>query len=394
MADKDQSEHRPATRVSLTRREFIPKMAAALFGAGALLSPQRLLARAVQDTAGTAGMKYRTLGKTGIRVSAIGFGSHLNDVVLSNPVARANHIRKGLELGITLFDIYDHGIHQFAPMSEILGPVRQEVVISLVAMWHQSQVRQEVDYALKTFGTDYIDLYRIYMETDTPRDEVEIRYQALQQARQEGKVRAVGLVTHDHATLAQMLQTYPELDYLMLPYNFRHQKFAPVTAVQPLSWGQAKAEIHRLPAPKEVQQLDGVSKASSVDCQYYPCPDPAFLPLVRQTGVGLIAIKPFAAGGLLQLGLSDPLVVQQLQQAELSLPQAALRFVLDTPEIASTIPAMNSLNEVVENTGVVQGEGRMSRAETELLQLWAEAAERAQGAYLPEKYAWLEQWKA
>lgn len=390
MADRKQSAPRPAR---LTRREFIPRMAAVLFGAGALLDPQRLLARAVQDISGVADMRYRVLGKTGIEVSAIGFGSHLNDVILSNPLARANHTRKGLELGINLFDVYDHGLHQFAPMSKSLGPVRQEVVISLVAMWHQSQVRQEVDYALKTFDTDYIDLYRIYMETDTPRDQVESRYQALQQAKQEGKVRAVGLVTHDHATLAQMLRAYPELDYLMLPYNFRHQKFAPVTAVQPMSWGQAKAEARRPPAPKMVQQLDGLSAASIVDCQYYPCPNPAFLPLVRQTGVGLIAIKPFAAGGLLQLGLSDPLVTQQLQQTELSLPQAALRFVLDAPEIASAIPSMNSVNEVVENTGAVQGEG-MSRAETELLQLWAEAAERAEGAYLPAKYAWLEQWKA
>lgn len=394
MEDGAKLEHWPATRASsrLTRREFIPQMAAALLGAGALLNPQRLLAQTVQDTADAVGMKYRTLGKTGIEVSAIGFGSHLNDAAVNNPLARTEHIRKGLELGINLFDIYDHGLHQFAPMGEILGPVRQQVVISLITTWEQRQVLQEVEYALKTLGTDYIDLYRIYAETGVSNDEVETRFQALQQAKKAGKIRAVGLVAHDHVQLAQMLRAYPELDYLKLPYNFRHQQFSPVTAVQPLSWDQAKAKAPAPPSPEEVPQLDGLSKASSVDCQYYPCPDSGLLSLVRQTGVGLIAIKTFAAGGLLQLGLADPLIAERLQHAELSLPQAALRFVLDAPEISSAIPSMNSVDEVVENVGAVQS--GMSQAETELLQLWAEAAERAQGSYLPAKYAWLEQWKA
>ena len=397
MTDQDQTPPLAAgAAAGLTRREFIPRVVAALMGAGALLSPRWLLAGAAWDSAGAEGMKYRMLGKTGIKVSTIGFGSHLSDVLLANPLARANHIRKGLESGINLFDVYDHDFHQFAPMGQILGPVRQEVVISLVAVWNQSKVRQEVEYALKTFATDHIDLYRIYVDTGTSAAEMEVRFQALQQAKQEGKIRAVGLVAHDHVLLAQTLRTYPQLDFLMLPYNFRHQKFAPVAEVQPRSWVQAKAEAEAArsaPAPEKLQHLDGLSRASSVDCLYSPCADPELLPLVRQTGVGLIAIKPFAAGGLLQLGRSDPLVAQELAQTGLSLPQAALRFVLDSPEIASVIPAMNSLDEVAENIGAVRGEG-LSRAETELLQQWSEAAERAQGAYLPAKYAWLEQWTA
>ncbi|MCC7264604.1 MAG: aldo/keto reductase [Candidatus Latescibacteria bacterium] len=380
-----------ASSAALTRRQFIPRVAAAVLGAGAWLNPQRLLAedRAQLAAASSEGMRYRSLGKTGIRVSEVSFGSHLTDANRLNPQERSAQINKGLELGINLFDIYDHTYQQFGLMSEVLGPVRQQVVLSLVTVWDKRQVAQEVDYALKTFNTDVIDLYRIYMEANTARGDVALRFGALQEAKKAGKIRAVGLVTHDHAVLVEMLRTYPELDYVMLPYNFQYQRFSPLTLVPSTSWGQVKDRWMEplpggTPAPKTARQ--------QADCMTSPCEDAELLPLVQQTGVGVIAIKPFAAGGLLQLAPSDPLL-QELQQAEVSLPRAALRFVLSNQEITCALPAMNSIAEVVENTAASTGEG-MSEAECRLLQLYADAAEQARGTHLPKGYAWLEQWKA
>jgi len=54
---------------------------------------------------------------------------------------------------------------------------------------------------------------------------------------------------------------------------------------------------------------------------------------------------------------------------------------------------MKSIEEVMDNVAAVQGE-EMSRAEFQLLQIYADAAEQSGGNYLPEKYRWLEQWKA
>lgn len=370
-----------------TRREFIP--AAAVLGVGALLTPWKLLARASVRTSAeagtlrTEGMGYRTLGTTGIRVSEIGFGSHLTGANRADPPTRMAQIRKGLELGINLFDIYDHTYHQFGLMSEALGPVRQDVLLSLVTVWSVNKTLQEVEYALETFDTDYIDLYRIYMDTGTPRGDVEIRFNALQQARQEGKIRAVGLVTHDHAVVAEMLRAYPELDYVMLPYNFQFQRFSPVTMLRPERWGQIKMRGIEALSRKAVVQVR--------DCLRGACPDPELLPLVRETGVGVLAIKPFAAGGLLSLTPSDPLL-EGLKEAEVSLPRAALRFVLENRDICSVLPAMNSIDEVVEDAGASGGDG-MSEAEAMMLEIYAAAAEKARGAYLPPGYAWLDQWK-
>ena len=105
-------------------------------------------------------MLYRPLGKSGITVSRLGFGSHLSKENLKDEKRRDRQIQEGIENGVTLFDIYDHGTyHQFKPMSKSLAGKRHQVEISLVAV--EEDVRAEVEGALRTFNTDYIDLYRI-----------------------------------------------------------------------------------------------------------------------------------------------------------------------------------------------------------------------------------------
>ena len=200
----------------LTRRSFIPRMTAATLGAGALLGS---MGNSAPVNSASSGMKYRTLGRTGISVSEIGFGSHVARDKLDDEEGRTAQIRRGLELGITLFDIYEHSYGQFGLMSEVLGPVRQDVVISLVAVWGGNRVMDEIDFALETFNTDVIDMYRIYTSTSSNRGAIETSIQTLQRAKDQGKVRAIGLTAHDQAMLVEMLRTYSELDYLFFPYN-------------------------------------------------------------------------------------------------------------------------------------------------------------------------------
>lgn len=358
----------------LTRRQFIPTMAAVALGAGALLRS----AEGAMPVGTANGMKYRQLGETGIAVSEVGFGSHLNPANMADPKGRAAQINKGLDLGINLFDIYDHSYHQFGPMSELLRPRRQEVVISLVSVWPQGQTLAEVEHSLETFGTDAIDLYRIYAGNSsegTLRDEIEARLGDLQRAKEQGKIRAIGLTAHDQRMLVDMLRSYGELDYVMFPYNFRHRVLAPGApeAVPVVASGPAPASGFR-------------------DCMVLPCPDPEFATLVKETQIGLIAIKPFGGGGLLQLEPSDPRL-KALEDAGVNLPQAALKFILQTPQIASTIPAMNSIEEIVQNVSAVPG-GGLSDPQGQYLEIYNDAADESGGTYLPEHYRWLEEWRA
>ena len=375
----------------MTRREFFPKAAAAAIGAGALLSTEELVRRgsafaspAVNSEAksNSGGMEYRTLGKTGISVSEIGFGSHLDPDKMGDPEGRAAIIRKGLEGGINLFDIYDHTYHQFELMSEVLGPVRQDVVISLVAI---GDTMAEIERALTTFNTDYIDLYR-YVGRPGHLD-------VLQQAKEQGKIRAIGVVDHDHSGLVRELNSHPELDYLMLPYNFQHQRFSHATFAESASWGQIKADRAALGSRKEPSAKAIARNEADEDCLWGACSDPDLQPLIEETGVGVLAIKPFAGGAAYKLSPSDP-VLQELQAAGATLPQAALKFVLSARDIASAVGAMNSIEQVVENCSASGGDG-FSQIDAELLQLYADAAEASKGGFLPDKYKWLEtEWKA
>ena len=209
-------------------------------------------------------------------------------------------------------------------------------------------------------------------------------------AKEQGKIRAVGLASHDHSNVVRLLRTFPELDYLMLPYNFQHQRISPMTLVDPATWAEIKAGRASLR-----MRADALRKPveAAQDCLYGACSDSELLPLLRETGVGLVAIKPFAGGAAHNLDPSHP-VLQELQGDGTSFAQAALKFVLQASEFACAIPAMNSVDEVVEDCRVMDG-GGLSEADAMLLQFYADAADESKGAYLPGKYRWLEEdWKA
>ena len=396
---------RPTTEggKNITRREFFPQIVAAALSTGTLLNPSELIGSRLSPTASPLNSSSRSgqrpLGKTGISVSEIGFGSHLNSENRSDPEGRVNQIRKGLELGINLFDIYNHGSDAaFELMSMALGPFRHNVIISLVSVWAPDETMAEVDFALDTFNTDYIDLYRIYSESGNSIDR---KYEELQKAKEQGKIRAVGFVSHDHSVLVNTLTNYPELDYLMLPYNFQHQRFKPLeTVVESVSWGTIKAikessedPLHNVISFDTNSPSAHLKKMAAGDCLFGACSDSELQPLVRETGVGLIGIKPFAGGGLTTLNPSHP-VLQELTDGGTSLPHAALKFVLEASEFSSAIPAMNAIDQIVENCAVIDG-GEFSSTDAMLLQLYADAANESKGKYLPEKYRWLEDnWKA
>ncbi|MBT4504057.1 MAG: hypothetical protein HOC74_40375 [Gemmatimonadetes bacterium] len=298
------------------------------------------------------GMRYRRLGRTEISVSELAFGSHLKKTNIADREGRRRQIEVGIEQGISLFDIYEHSYQQFEPMSEALAGVREEVVISLVTVWRAAdEVMDEVEYALKVFGRDSIDLFRLVFTGDW--DDSEQRLQALVKAKEQGKIRSVGCVVHYPEHLLEGFRRYAdEVEYAMVPASF----------CAPLLLRKERA------LAAEIGRLD----------------------------VGVIAMKPMAAadqeGGYIFKLKPDSEELADLEQKGLRLGKLAVKYLLQSDVVSCVLPAMNSVAEVLENASA-SGDGPLTGEEERFLEIYREEAEKVFPEMLREDNYWVTPWK-
>ncbi|OLT52276.1 aldo/keto reductase [Cellulosimicrobium sp. CUA-896] len=130
-------------------------------------------------------MKTRTLGTSGLEVSAIGLGC----MMLSDPETAPEVIRRAVDLGVTLFDTAEvYGPYANEELvGRVLAPVRDHVVIATKFGFEldgdgrrqgglnsrPEHIRSSVDGSLRRLGTDHIDLlYQHRVDPDVPIEDV------------------------------------------------------------------------------------------------------------------------------------------------------------------------------------------------------------------------------
>lgn len=148
-------------------------------------------------------MDTRKLGKSGLEVSALGFGC----MGLSFPNAPTKEesirlIRSAVELGITFFDTAQGYGENEGLVGEALEPLRKEVVIATKFGFKDGNVRFGLDSrpqtikavaeaSLKRLRTDIIDLF--YQHRPDPNVPVEDVAGAVKELIEQGKVKHFGL---------------------------------------------------------------------------------------------------------------------------------------------------------------------------------------------------------
>ena len=286
----------------------------------------------------------RTLGKTGIGVSVLGFGSHLKKELIAQPEYRDRMIKLSFEGGINVFDVYERGFKQFKPMGKSLRDFRKDAVVSLCFEESTDKMQDEIDGALKDFFSDYIDLYRLYSVNDE-------RYNILEKNKKAGKIRAIGVVTHDEPTMMKHIDRYGDtLDFVMIIYNFHHN--------------------------------------SGFSSKNYPANDySALIPRCESLNLGILGIKPMGSDAMIELAAKK----RFFKDKKANIAQAMLRHVYNAKEIDSAMPAMNSMEEVVTNLESAYNP-ILSQYEKSLLKNLSAVAASTRRAYLPKNYKWLENW--
>ncbi len=149
-------------------------------------------------------MDYKTLGASGLKVSAVGLGCMPFGMSCDQAQSEAL-VRAALDLGVTLFDtadIYGGRGQSEEWLGQALGADRQRVVIATKfssAMadddiycrgGSRRYVIQAVEASLRRLGTDYIDLYQ--MHNPDPETPIEETLRALDDLVTAGKVRYIG----------------------------------------------------------------------------------------------------------------------------------------------------------------------------------------------------------
>ncbi len=332
------------------------------------------------------GMVYRPLGKTGINVSILCFGSHtdraykqsggIRNVLNAEGQARRDRqISKALDLGVNIVDVYEHE-GQWEPLARLLQPKRDKVIVA-GAYDNPEFIGQNIDRLAKLFG-GHIDLYRIRSETVKFDPRLLEQWDVLRRAKEAGKIRAIGIACHMEGPMMTALQELEGLDYLMLPYNFIH----------------AKADYAQ------------------------------FLPAAAKQGVGLIGMKPLAAGSIVEFdpriksaSMPEntntmlfnatprtrailPAAVAELAKAlnqlpDETLPQAAMRYVYSKPFLATTMTGMVDDQFLMDNHAALGRYQEITREEHAVFDAVRNATLLAGASWLPKNYQWLEeQWRA
>src|SRR4051812_22645880 len=278
-----------------SRRNFLaagltlPAVASASRSTDTPQTPHPLQARPPRDPE----FQYRVLGKTGLKVTTVGFGCMIT--------SDGSVVERAADLGITYFDTarnYQSGNNE-RMVGAALKKKRKDIVLSTKTEGRgKDDALAQLDTSLKELGTDFVDIWYLHGK-NRPEDVNDGLIEAQQIAKKAGKIRFAGVSTHGgQKELIPWLTTNPNIDVILTQYNFSMEPFM-----------------------NEV--IEAAAKA----------------------GKGIVAMKVMA-GGTRRAQPGNPTYEKLTRDGALV---AALKWVIKNPNVATTVPSMTDMDQLEEN---------------------------------------------
>jgi aryl-alcohol dehydrogenase-like predicted oxidoreductase len=274
----------------MKRREFLKQAAVT---AAAVASANQMHAT---KTPGSPIAK-RTLGKTGEKLSMIGFGGIV--VMDESPDASANIVAEAVDRGINYFDIAPSYGNAQESLGPALAPYRKNVFLACKTEGRtKDDSRKQLEESLRLLKTDHADLYQFHALTKMKELDQVLgpggAMETMEAAKKEGKIRYIGFSVHSQETALAALDRY-NFDTILFPVNwvlFTQAGFGP----QILKKAQEKqVGILALKAmAKTVWPADQKQNHPEPKCWYEPAgyPDEASLGLRWTLGHPITAAIP------------------------------------------------------------------------------------------------------
>ena len=165
-------------------------------------------------------MEYRTLGKTGLHISRLGFGG----IPIQRIDAEGTKVlmHKLVEAGVNYIDTARGYTVSESYLGYALEGIRDKFVLATKSMSRTKEaMAKDIAISLGNLKTDYIDLYQVHNPSMAQLEQVIApggALEALLEAKAAGKIGHIGLTAHSVEVFEKALEL-PWVETIMFPYN-------------------------------------------------------------------------------------------------------------------------------------------------------------------------------
>jgi len=245
-------------------------------------------------------MKYKVLGKTNLIVSEIAFGALQFSRIDRKEAVSLVH--EAVNAGINLIDTANSYPGSEEILGEALKGMRDKVyIITKSLKKHKDDFISDLNLSLKRLKTDYIDIFLFHSISNNNDIDLLVKngvIEALLDERKKGKINHIGFSIHSTSIIDRIYETV-DFSTLMIPLNFVSNEFA----------------------------------------------SDKFLKKYKNENTGIVAMKPFGGGRLLDIEL-------------------CFKFLRDYPDVIP-VAGMQTYKELKENLEYVSREDTIDKNDIE-----------------------------